>query len=82
MNTILASCSSCGDIELMSDDITIHTWAIDGPGDYTFRCADCGLNNVVAADARTLDLLIAAGAQHEIWQPRFPVREVDHRIET
>ena len=72
MNAILASCSSCGDVELASDDVTVHTHSIDGPGDYVFRCPDCGRSNVVEAHARTVDLLIATGARHEVCQSSTP----------
>ena len=74
MTKVLATCESCGDVELTTAGITVHTWTADGPGYYAFRCPRCELDNVNAVEPDTVDLLLAGGATIETWQRRPSTR--------
>lgn len=77
MTTVRAQCPACGDVKLTIDDVTVRVCVDEGvPGTYRFRCPRCETTVSRAATPRILDLLIGAGAAHELW--RRPA-EVDER---
>ena len=61
MATIRASCPDCGDVEFTSDDVHVRVSDDDGSGTYAFHCPSCQVTVVKAAEARTIDLLVASG---------------------
>ncbi|MDG1411528.1 MAG: hypothetical protein P8L46_12480 [Acidimicrobiales bacterium] len=67
MATIRASCETCGDVELTTDDIRIRVCIDDNRGDYSFKCPDCEMTVLKAAEPRTIDLLVAAGVAVDAW---------------
>ena len=67
MATIRASCETCGDVELTTDDIRIRVCIDDNRGDYSFKCPDCEMTVLKAAEPRTLNLLVAAGIAVDAW---------------
>ncbi|MBT5138716.1 MAG: hypothetical protein HOH36_00140 [Acidimicrobiaceae bacterium] len=67
MATIRASCETCGDVELTTDDIRIRVCIDDNRGDYSFKCPDCEMTVLKAAEPRTIDLLVAAGVVVDAW---------------
>ena len=61
MATIRASCPDCGDVEFTSEDVQVRVSGDDGSGTYAFHCPGCRVTVVKAAEARTIDLLVASG---------------------
>jgi predicted RNA-binding Zn-ribbon protein involved in translation (DUF1610 family) len=61
MATIRASCPDCGDVEFTSEDVQVRVSGHDGSGSYAFPCPRCSVTVVKAAEARTIDLLVASG---------------------
>lgn len=61
MATIRASCPDCGDVEFTSEDVQVRLSGNDGSGTYAFHCPSCRVTVVKAAEARTIDLLVASG---------------------
>lgn len=66
MATIRASCPDCGDVEFTSEDVQVRVSGDDGSGTYAFHCPSCRVTVVKAAEARTIDLLVASGVAAEI----------------
>lgn len=69
MATIRASCTDCGDVELTTADVHVRVCSLDNQGSYLFRCPLCRMTVVKAAEARTIDLLVASGVSYETWTP-------------
>lgn len=78
MTTVRAQCPVCGDVKLAIGDLTVRVGADDGvPSTYLFRCPLC--EETVSRDAtpRIVDLLVSAGAPHELW--RWPAELTEAR---
>ncbi|MDH4168109.1 MAG: hypothetical protein OEW42_00835 [Acidimicrobiia bacterium] len=67
MATIRATCPSCGDVELTTEDVRVRVCLDDDRGDYSFRCPACAMTVVKPAEARTVDLLVASGVHLDTW---------------
>jgi hypothetical protein len=65
--TIRASCTDCGDVELTTGDLTVRVCTHDNQGSYVFRCPECQMSVVKAAEPRIIDLLIASGVAVSTW---------------
>jgi hypothetical protein len=69
MTTVRAQCPACGDVKLQIHDLTVRICADEvTPGSYRFRCPRCDETVHRAASARIVDLLVSAGAPHELWR--------------
>jgi hypothetical protein len=69
MTTVRAQCPACGDVKLQIHDLTVRVCADEvTPGSYRFRCPLCEETVHRAASARIIDLLVSAGAPHELWR--------------
>jgi hypothetical protein len=78
MTTVRAQCPVCGDVKLAIRDLTVRVCADDGaPSVYRFRCPVCAETVSRAASARIVDLLVSAGAPHELW--RWPAELAELR---
>ena len=78
MTTVRAQCPVCGDVKLQIHDLTVRVCADDGaPGVYRFRCPICEETVSRDASARIVDLLVSAGAPHELW--RWPAELAEPR---
>ena len=67
MATIRASCSTCGDVEVTSPDVTVRVCRDDSSGTYTFTCPSCGGIVVKPAEPRIVELLVASGVPLVTW---------------
>jgi len=67
MATIRASCETCGDVELTTADVRVRVCINDNRGEYSFRCPQCEMTVVKAAEPRTIDLLVASGVAMDTW---------------
>ena len=76
MATIRASCPDCGDVEFTSDDVHVRVSDDDGSGTYAFHCPSCRVTVVKAAEARTIDLLVASGVMVVNGEP--PAEMAEH----
>lgn len=84
MATIRASCETCGDVEVTSEDVTVRVCRDDSAGTYTFTCPTCGDLVVRGAESHIVDLLVNSGVHLVIWslpeelrEPRFG-KPIDH----
>lgn len=68
MATIRASCDFCGDLELGAADLVVRLCTTDSTGSYSFECPSCARIVVKVAEARTVDLLVAAGVPFATWE--------------
>jgi hypothetical protein len=67
MATIRATCGDCGDVELTTADVRVRICTADDQGTYLFRCPECSMTVVKAAEPRTLELLVASGVHVTRW---------------
>ena len=67
MATIRASCSTCGDVEVTSRDVTVRVCRNDSSGAYSFACPACTGIVVKAAEPRIVELLVASGVRLVTW---------------
>ncbi len=67
MATIRATCPTCGDVELTTNDVRVRVCLDDDRGEYSFRCPICVMTVVKPAEARTVDLLVASGVHLDTW---------------
>lgn len=67
MALIRATCSDCGDVELLSRDMRVRTCTDTDESTYLFRCPVCRMVEVRLADPHVVDILLAAGCRGEAW---------------
>lgn len=68
MTTVRAQCPACGDVQLTIDDLTVRVCSDDDtPSAYRFRCPGCEQTVQREASPRIVELLVSAGAPHELW---------------
>lgn len=82
MATIRANCDTCGDVEFMTTQVTVHAPEDGGAGTYAFSCPHCRLTIVRPAERPTMDLLIAAGVNHTTWRRPAELVERDQLAST
>ena len=68
MALIRATCSDCGDVELRSRDLRVRSCEDNGEATYLFRCPVCRMIEVRPAESHVVDVLLAAGVDHEEWR--------------
>jgi hypothetical protein len=67
MATIRASCETCGDVEVTSDDVTVRVCRDDSAGTYSFTCPTCSVVVVKGAEAHIVELLVTSGVRLVTW---------------
>jgi endogenous inhibitor of DNA gyrase (YacG/DUF329 family) len=67
MAKIRASCPTCGDVELTTEDVIVRVCANDTSGTYTFGCPLCETHVVKPAEQHIVDLLTASGVKVVVW---------------
>ena len=65
--TIRASCPTCGDVELTSQDVSVQVCISNNQGSYAFRCPSCRVAVSKAAEQRIVDLLVSSGVRLSMW---------------
>ena len=68
MTTIKASCPSCGEVELTSDDIRLRVCSHGALSYYTFTCPSCVEEIRKPADDHIISLLMSGGVSAEVWE--------------
>lgn len=77
MSIIRATCPSCQDIKLSSDDVVLRTCVGRLGGEYRWRCK-CGIV-VKQADERVVMLLRGVGVKEEIFE--LPLELIEHPMD-
>jgi hypothetical protein len=75
MAMIRASCSTCGDVEFTSRDVTVRVCRDDNAGTYTFACPTCGIAVTKDAEPRIVELLVASGVELVTWSLPAEIHE-------
>jgi hypothetical protein len=68
MTTIKASCHSCGEIELTSNDVTLRVASHAPMSYYQFTCPTCTELVRKPADDHIVSLLMSGGVRAEVWE--------------
>lgn len=68
MATIRANCTTCGDIELTSADLSVRVCRDDNSAVYRFRCPGCAWIEVKEAQPNVVEVLVNAGVALETWE--------------
>ncbi len=66
MTTIKASCPSCGEVELTSDDVTLKVCNQAPLSYYAFTCPACRSEVRKPADNHVVSLLMSGGVRAEV----------------
>lgn len=74
MTIIRATCPTCGDVKVNSDEVTIRTCIGRSGGEYRWRCK-CGIV-VKQAEQNIIELLRQSDVKEEIWE--LPLELIEH----
>ena len=66
MTTIRTTCSICGEVELLPDELSLELTALSGSGSYLFACPSCGDDQRRPATHRVVSILLASGVAYEV----------------
>lgn len=75
---VWATCPTCGDVELTSEQVQIQTCISDGSSTYSFVCPSCSLIANKPATASVVESLSAAGSKIVAWT--FPAELAETKI--
>lgn len=67
MTTIKASCPTCGEVELTSQDVRLMVCSHAVLSYYTFDCPSCAESVRKPADDHVVSLLMSGGVRAEVW---------------
>lgn len=68
MTTIKATCPSCGDVDLTTDDVRLRVCSNPELSYYAFDCPECTDEVRKPADEQVVTVLIAGGVVAEVWE--------------
>ena len=68
MTTIKASCPTCGEVELTSNDVTLMVCSQAAMSYYAFTCPSCLDEVRKPADDHVISLLMSGGVKAEVWE--------------
>lgn len=68
MTTIKASCPSCGEVELTSDEVTLRVCNQAALSYYAFLCPTCDEEVRKPADSHVVSLLMSGGVRAETFE--------------
>jgi hypothetical protein len=74
--TIRATCPTCGDVELSSEDMQVLVCSSDQTAAYAFQCPVCRLIITKPTDHRVVDVLVSSGVALRTWQMPAEMAEV------
>jgi hypothetical protein len=75
MTTIRTRCPSCGEVDMLADDISLTLEASGDRGEYGFVCPSCSDEVSKPANRKTVALLIAAGVEPSVGDVATTPRE-------
>lgn len=76
MTTIKTTCGSCGDVELVPDDLFLELESNGDAGSYLFNCPSCADRVRRPASARVVNVLLATGVTYQV-VPSGPITETE-----
>jgi hypothetical protein len=76
MAMIRASCPTCGDVELTTRDVRVLLCSTTYESSYAFQCPSCRVAVAKPAEARVVDVLLAAGISLSVWHMPAELEEV------
>lgn len=76
MTTIKASCPTCGEVELTTDDVRLMVCSHAPLSYYAFACPRCADQIRKPADDHVVALLVSGGVPAEVWDLPAEVLEV------
>ena len=65
---IRASCPTCGDVELTTNDVRVLLCSTTYQSSYAFQCPSCRVAVAKAAEPRVVDVLLASGITLSVWR--------------
>jgi hypothetical protein len=68
MTTIKATCPTCGDVDLTTDDVRLRVCSRSELSFYAFDCPQCTEEIRKPADDNIVTVLIAGGVVAEVWE--------------
>lgn len=76
MAMIRASCPTCGDVELTTNDVRVLLCSSTYESSYAFQCPTCRLAVTKPAEPRVVDVLLASGIALTVWHMPAELEEV------
>lgn len=73
---IRASCPTCGDVELTTDDVRVLLCSTTYESSYAFQCPSCRVAVAKPAEPRVVDVLLASGITLSVWHMPAELDEV------
>jgi hypothetical protein len=73
--TIRATCPTCGDVELSSEQMQVLICSADQGASYAFRCPMCRLMVNKPTDERVVDVLVSSGVMLRTWDMPAEIQE-------
>lgn len=77
MTTIRTTCTLCGDVELIPNELSLVLTAMSGTGTYAFDCPECGDPQRRPANHRVVSILLATGVAYEVLEEPGPITEAE-----
>lgn len=78
MTTIKASCPTCGEVELTSNDVHLMVCSHASLSYYSFACPHCSDDVRKPADDHVVSLLMSGGVRAEVWDVPAEAFEAHH----
>ena len=75
---VWATCPTCGDVELTSEQVQIQTCTSDGTSTYSFVCPACSLIANKPASVSVVESLSAAGSRLVAWN--YPAELTEAKV--
>jgi hypothetical protein len=73
--TIRATCPTCGDVELTSDQMQVLVCSADQAPSYSFRCPMCLLIVTKPTETQVVDVLVSSGVPLRTWEIPAEIHE-------
>jgi len=71
VTTVSTLCATCGAISVPIEDVTVRLCQDVGVGEYVLRCPVCEMAGLRTAPDSTMNLLVGAGAEFQVWSLPF-----------
>jgi hypothetical protein len=78
MTTIKASCPSCGEVEMTSNDVLLMVCSYAPLSYYSFCCPSCSSEVRKPADDHVISLLMSGGVRAQVWE--LPAEALERKV--